>query len=56
MTRGFLPTYHHNETNRCPGCTGVSWYVGRLSAECAFCGTAIPLADAHDAARMKKAA
>lgn len=43
--RGFLPLYHHGEVNRCPGCGRSHWYVGRLSAECGFCGTALALAD-----------
>ncbi|HEY0113188.1 MAG TPA: hypothetical protein VGB59_08550 [Allosphingosinicella sp.] len=43
--RGFLPLYHPGETNRCPGCGRTHWYVGRLSAECGFCGTALALAD-----------
>ena len=34
-----------NEVNRCPGCGRSHWYVGRLLAECGFCGTALPLAD-----------
>jgi uncharacterized protein (DUF983 family) len=33
------------ETNRCPACGRSHWYVGRLSAECGFCGTALALAD-----------
>jgi hypothetical protein len=43
--RGFLPLYRAGETNRCPGCGRTHWYVGRLSAECGFCGTALALAD-----------
>lgn len=27
----------------CPGCGRSHWYVGMLSAECAFCCTAVPL-------------
>lgn len=27
----------------CPGCSRSHWHVGRLSAECAFCATALPL-------------
>jgi len=44
-TRGFMPLYHVGGVNRCPGCGGQSWHVGRMSAECATCETAIPLAD-----------
>jgi uncharacterized protein (DUF983 family) len=43
--RGFMPIYHPGEVNRCPGCGRSHWYIGRLSAECGFCGTAIGLAD-----------
>jgi uncharacterized protein (DUF983 family) len=40
-----MPVYHPGEVNRCPGCGRSHWYVGRQSAECGFCGTAIGLAD-----------
>ena len=43
--RGFMPLYHSGDVNHCPGCGGKSWHVGRMSAECATCETAIPLAD-----------
>jgi uncharacterized protein (DUF983 family) len=43
--RGFQLLYHPGETNRCPGCGRSHWYVGRISAECGFCSTAIALAD-----------
>jgi len=43
--RGFLMLYHPGEVNRCPGCGRTHWFVGRLSAECGFCGTAVALAD-----------
>jgi hypothetical protein len=42
--RTFRPVYRPGETNRCPGCSATSWHVGRTSAECAMCFTAIPLA------------
>lgn len=38
-----LQTYREGETNHCPGCGQVQWYVGRVTAECPFCGTALPL-------------
>jgi hypothetical protein len=44
--RGYGIVYRENETNHCPGCGRTHWYVGRLSAECGFCGTALPLAAA----------
>jgi len=44
--RGYHIVYRESETNHCPGCGRSHWYVGRLSAECAFCGTALPLVEA----------
>lgn len=35
--------YRCGETNHCPGCGRGHWYVGRVLAECAFCGVALPL-------------
>ena len=43
--RGFQILYHSGEVNRCPACGRTHWYVGRLSAECGFCGTALALAE-----------
>ncbi len=37
-------SYHEHQTNHCPGCNRTNWLIGRLTAECAFCGTALPLA------------
>jgi len=45
--RGHHVVYRLQETNRCPGCGHAQWHVGRLTAECAFCSTAIVLAEAH---------
>jgi ribosomal protein L37E len=39
--------YHEGEHNRCPGCGGVHWHVGRATAECARCSYALPLADSR---------
>lgn len=44
--RGYHVVYRMDEVNHCPGCGRSHWYVGRLSAECGFCATALPLADA----------
>jgi hypothetical protein len=44
--RGHHIVYRANEPNRCPGCGRSQWYIGRVSAECSFCGTAVPLAEA----------
>ena len=41
--RGYHVVYRENEVNHCPGCGRSHWYVGRVSAECGFCGTALPL-------------
>jgi len=43
--RGHHIVYRANESNHCPGCGRSHWYIGRLSAECGFCGTAVPLAE-----------
>ncbi len=43
--RGHHIVYRANEPNHCPGCGRSQWYIGRLSAECGFCGTAIALAE-----------
>lgn len=43
---GYRPSYRVDELNRCPGCGGAQWYVGRITAECAFCGAALPIAEA----------
>lgn len=40
---GFRPAFRLDEANPCPGCGKSHWYVGRLTAECAFCGTALPI-------------
>ncbi|OQW45022.1 MAG: hypothetical protein A4S16_02490 [Proteobacteria bacterium SG_bin6] len=41
---GYRPSFRAEEINRCPGCGGNHWYVGRITAECAFCGSALPIA------------
>jgi hypothetical protein len=43
--RGFHAVYRSGEVNHCPGCGRTHWYVGRLSAECGFCGTALALTE-----------
>lgn len=40
---GYVPVYRANELNHCPGCGMSQWIIGRITAECAFCGTALPL-------------
>jgi hypothetical protein len=44
--RGYSVAYRENEVNHCPGCGRTHWYVGRVSAECGFCATALPLISA----------
>jgi len=44
--RGYHAVYHDGEVNHCPGCGRTHWIIGRISAECAFCTTALPLAEA----------
>ena len=46
QNRGYGIAYRENEVNHCPGCGRTHWYVGRVSAECGFCATALPLAAA----------
>ncbi|MET0249076.1 MAG: hypothetical protein ABW164_05040 [Sphingobium sp.] len=40
---GYLPLYRDDEPNRCPGCGGQQWIIGRMTAECGMCASAIPL-------------
>ncbi len=44
---GYALSYQRGETNHCPGCGRHNWIVGRLMAECAFCGTALTLMHIH---------
>ncbi|MBA3526780.1 MAG: hypothetical protein M3438_05815 [Pseudomonadota bacterium] len=44
--RGYHVVYRENDVNHCPGCGRTHWIIGRMSAECAFCTTALPLAEA----------
>ena len=45
-SRGYHAVYREQQINHCPGCGRTHWIIGRTSAECAFCATAIPLASA----------
>lgn len=40
---GYSPTYWAGEVNHCPGCGRSQWIIGRITAECAFCATALLL-------------
>ncbi len=44
-THGYRVLFRRGETNRCPGCGHSQWLVGRTTAECAVCSTALPLAE-----------
>jgi len=50
--RGHHIVYRANASNHCPGCGRSQWFVGRVSAECGFCGTAVPLAEARRAHKL----
>lgn len=43
VQRAFVILYRPAEVNHCPGCGGTHWWVGRASAECHRCQTALPL-------------
>lgn len=40
---GYRIAYRPQETNHCPGCGQTHWMIGRTTAECANCATALPL-------------
>ena len=40
----FTQLYHGDVINHCPCCDRAHWMIGRSTAECAFCETALPLA------------
>ena len=40
---GFRFIYRDDQSNHCPSCGRQHWIVGRVTAECAFCETALPL-------------
>ena len=45
--RGYRPLFRSTGSNTCPGCGHSQWLVGRTTAECAFCQTALPIAETH---------
>ncbi len=45
--RGYHAVYHEHQVNPCPGCGRTHWMIGRLLAECGFCGTALPLSESY---------
>jgi len=44
LVRSPIAPYRPGEPNRCPGCGGRSWHVGRTNAECARCEAILPIA------------
>lgn len=51
--RGYHAAYHDGETNHCPGCGRTHWIIGRVTAECAFCSTALPLQEQRTVTRAR---
>lgn len=49
--RGYHAVYRNGERNHCPGCGRTHWLIGRVSAECAFCSTALPLEEQRTVAQ-----
>ena len=43
--RGYVPLYVRGGTNYCPGCARSQWWIGRSSAECAWCSLTLPFAN-----------
>ena len=41
---GYRLSFRFDQITHCPGCTHTHWLVGRSLAECALCGTAVPIA------------
>lgn len=44
--RGYGIVYREGGVTLCPGCGRNHWHIGRVSAECGFCQTALPLESA----------
>lgn len=40
---GYRIAFRPGEQNICPGCGQSHWMIGRMTAECAFCATALPI-------------
>lgn len=47
LTRGLQHLFRCDTVNHCPGCGRSYWLVGRFSAECGFCATALPLSQTN---------
>jgi hypothetical protein len=50
QSRGYGAIYRPGQTNHCPGCGRTNWHIGTMTAECAFCATALPLEQSRPAA------
>jgi hypothetical protein len=46
--RGLVPLWRSGD--RCPGCGGQNWWVGRVMAQCGRCDTALVKAEREMAA------
>ena len=44
ITAGYVLVYRPGILNFCPGCGGTHWHIGRYTAECGYCATALPIA------------
>lgn len=53
---GYRLLYRMGGHNPCPGCSRSHWQVGRMTAECAFCATALPIAGRGDDSWQMRAA
>ncbi len=42
-SRGYQVLFWRDQVNRCPGCGHSQWHVGRITAECGICSTALPI-------------
>lgn len=40
---GYRVAFRPGEHNACPGCGQSHWTIGRMTAECAICATALPI-------------
>jgi hypothetical protein len=40
---GYRIAFRPGEHNVCPACGQSHWTIGRMTAECAFCATALPI-------------
>ncbi len=41
------PVFIEGHGDACPSCNIRAWYVGRVTAECAACGTVLPVVHAN---------